>query len=159
MSVPKDNDAPATQQNGVLSNLPRTRPQRASARRAAARKANAAPAAKASAGTKQAAAPGASAHSNGRPPAGAGARPAPAAKAGKSKAGTTKAGKSKARASAEPVPRQGFECEERASGAVHPPGGRELIASAAELAGELAKAGASTGERVLKDVLSRLPLP
>jgi hypothetical protein len=57
------------------------------------------------------------------------------------------------------VPRQGFECEDRASGAVHPPGGGELIASAAELVGELAKAGLSTGERVLKDVFSLLPLP
>jgi len=41
---------------------------------------------------------------------------------------------------------------------VQPPGGTELVASAAEIIGELAKAGLSTGERVLKDVLSRLPL-
>jgi hypothetical protein len=64
-----------------------------------------------------------------------------------------------ASAKAPPVPRQGFECEgERASGPVQPPGGTELVASAAEIIGELAKAGLSTGERVLKDVLSRLPL-
>jgi hypothetical protein len=57
------------------------------------------------------------------------------------------------------VPRQGFECEgERASGPVHPPGGTELVASAAEIIGELAKAGFSSGERLFKDVLSRLPL-
>ena len=57
------------------------------------------------------------------------------------------------------APRQGFECEgERASGPVQPPGGAELVASAAEIVGELAKAGLSTGERLLKDVFSRLPL-
>ena len=56
-------------------------------------------------------------------------------------------------------PRQGFECDgDTASGAVQPPGGAELVASAAEIVGELAKAGLSTGERLLKDVLSRLPL-
>jgi hypothetical protein len=59
----------------------------------------------------------------------------------------------------EPVPRQGFECgNDRASGPVQPPGGAELVASAAEILGELAKAGLSTGERLLKDVFSRLPL-
>jgi hypothetical protein len=41
---------------------------------------------------------------------------------------------------------------------VHPPGGTELVASAAEIIGELAKAGLSSGERLFKDVLSRLPL-
>jgi hypothetical protein len=41
---------------------------------------------------------------------------------------------------------------------VHPPGSAELVASAAEIVGELAKAGLSTGERLLKDFLSRLPL-
>jgi len=42
---------------------------------------------------------------------------------------------------------------------VQPPGAAELVASAAEIVGELAKAGLSTGERLLKDVFSRLPLP
>ena len=63
---------------------------------------------------------------------------------------------------AEPVPSQGFECEgdrDRASGRVQPPGGAELVVSAAtEILGELARAGLSTGERLLKDVFSRLPL-
>jgi len=64
-----------------------------------------------------------------------------------------------ASAAAAPVPRQGFECEgERATGPVHPPGGAELVASVAEIIGELAKTGFSTGERLLKDALSRLPL-
>jgi hypothetical protein len=54
---------------------------------------------------------------------------------------------------------QGFESEsDRARGPVHPPGGAELVASAAEVLGELAKSGLSTGERLLKDLLSRLPL-
>jgi len=58
----------------------------------------------------------------------------------------------------EPVPRQGFECEsERVSGPVSPPGGLELVASAAEVLGELAKAGLGGTERLLRDVLSRLP--
>jgi hypothetical protein len=59
----------------------------------------------------------------------------------------------------EPVPRQGFECEiDRASGPVEPPGGAELVSAAAEILGELTKAGLSTSERLLKDVFSRLPL-
>jgi hypothetical protein len=41
---------------------------------------------------------------------------------------------------------------------VQPPGAAELVVSAAEIVGELAKAGLSTGERLLKDVFSRLPL-
>ena len=56
------------------------------------------------------------------------------------------------------TPRQGFESEgETMSGSVQPPGSAEFAASAVELLGELAKAGLSTGERLLKDVLSRLP--
>jgi hypothetical protein len=60
---------------------------------------------------------------------------------------------------ADQVPRQGFESDfDRASGPVQPPGGTEFVATAAEIFSELAKAGFSTGERLLKDVLSRLPL-
>jgi hypothetical protein len=117
MSAPKKNEP--TDSQGVLSNLPRTRPQRSSPRRAAARKATTSPKRARSAPKRAASVP----------------------------------------AAAAPVPRQGFECEgERASGPVQPPGGTELVAGAAELIGELAKAGFSTGERLFKDVLSRLPL-
>jgi hypothetical protein len=133
---------------GVLANLPRTRPQRSSPRRAAARKANAArpPAAEqrgpATSAQRSASAPKQRAASAPKP---RGPRPA-----------RRPAGSSTER---EPVPRQGFECEaERTSGSVQPPGGAELLASAAEIIGELAKASVSTGERLLKDVLSRLPL-
>jgi len=41
---------------------------------------------------------------------------------------------------------------------VQPPGGVDLLSSAAELAGELTKSGLSTGGRLLKDVFARLPL-
>jgi hypothetical protein len=58
------------------------------------------------------------------------------------------------------VPRQGFESEaDLASGPVRPPGGAELVSSAVEIVGELAKAGLSAGERLLRDVISRLRLP
>jgi hypothetical protein len=57
------------------------------------------------------------------------------------------------------VPKQGFEAESDSVGAgpVHPPGGAELVTSAAELAGELAKTGVTTGVRLIRDFLSRLP--
>jgi hypothetical protein len=60
----------------------------------------------------------------------------------------------------EPAPKQGYECQgDTVSGSVQPPGGAELVASAVELVGELAKAGLSSGERLLKDFVTRLPLP
>jgi hypothetical protein len=104
---------------GVLAGLPRTRPQMASARRAASRD----------------------------------------SKPGKAPRQATKRRPAKRRPTpGEPAPRQGFEAEPDSLGEpVQPPGGAELIASAAELAGELAKAGVSTGARALRDLLSRLP--
>jgi hypothetical protein len=133
MSPPKDNDRRADaardpqgelpgEDQGVLSKLPRTRPQRSSPRRAAARAASASTAAAA-------------------------------------RRDGARAPRASAAATVEPAPRQGFECEgERAAGTVHPPGGADLIASAAEMLGELAKGGVSKGERLLKDFLSHLPL-
>jgi hypothetical protein len=120
----------AGEDGGVLKNLPRARPQRTSARRIAER--NGASARNASAQ---------------RP-----ARRAPAPRRAAPKRERTAPVE-------EPAPRQGFECDgETPVGSVQPPGAAELVASAAELVGELAKAGVSTGERLLKDVLSRLPL-
>ncbi len=157
MSASKDSERPAGAARaakgpasddgpGVLSQLPRTRPQRSSPRRAAARRATAA----------AAAATTAPAHANGRPPARPGKSPGATAKRAAKPAARRPA---KPGVVAEPAPRQGFECEsERASASVHPPGGAELVASAAEIVGELAKAGIATGERLIKDVLSRLPL-
>jgi hypothetical protein len=142
---------------GVLANLPRTRPQRASARRAAARRETAAaqpadgPAATPSAGAAQAK-PRTAASSLRRASANANARTKPAKPAAKRTPATP-------RAAEEQVPRQGFESEtDRARGPVQPPGGAELVASAAEIVGELARAGLSTGERLLRDALARLPL-
>jgi hypothetical protein len=40
---------------------------------------------------------------------------------------------------------------------VQPPGGAELLGSAAGILADLAKGGLSTGERLLRDALSRLP--
>jgi hypothetical protein len=160
---------------GVLANLPRTRPQRSSARRAAARTTSATPPAAPTSTRGRSASRGTAPKASERAPAKA--RPARAktgqapAKARKTVAPSpTPAAKASApakprakRAKPAPadtsVPRQGFESDfDRASGPVAPPGGAELVATAAEIFGELAKAGISTGERLLKDVLTRLPL-
>lgn len=192
--------SPGARQNagGVLANLPRTRPQRASARRTAARKSAGA----ATTGAATASENGARKPSRGKRPAvtkapaaaptAATAKHASSATEAKSVKGVTessaaatakapkspKAARAKAAASVkrapaprraaakktretppqEPAPRQGFECEgDSASGSIQPPGGTELVAAAAEIVGELAKAGLSTGERLFKDVFSRLP--
>lgn len=157
----KSSSRPESQ--GVFSNLPHTRPQRSSARRTAARDAMAAAAA--------AAAGSAPVRSNGHPAptrsqaraqdakgARGGRRPAKARSASGRQRPRSASSRTAAKGT-EAVPRQGFECgNDRVHGSVQPPGGAELVASAAEIIGELAKAGLSTGERVLKDVLSRLPL-
>jgi hypothetical protein len=174
-------------EQGVLANLPRTRPQRATRRRIAAREATGAqqPAAE---GAPRSASAGADAGTSAA--SGAATAPAPArAKTARSSrarprsaarartqdrpagsARTSEAGgarKQKARAGASrrtaaahaPAPRQGFESDsEHASAPVQPPGGAEIMASAAEIVSELAKAGLGAGERLLKDVLARLPL-
>jgi hypothetical protein len=56
------------------------------------------------------------------------------------------------------VPLQGYEPDDDSPhGPIQPPGGAELVASIAELAGELAKAGVHSGARLLRDAFSRLP--
>lgn len=167
---------------GVLSNLPRTRPQRSSARRAAARKTTATT----DQGSARKAAAKAQPKAKAKPRATAGGSTAAVKPKPKSKvkpravprasgataprtplvktATSTKTGRPQRKAAASPrvdesVPRQGFESEmDRASGPVQPPGGAELVATAAEIVTELAKAGVSTGERLLKDLLGHLPL-
>jgi hypothetical protein len=133
-------DARATSE-GVLAGLPRTRPQRPSARRDAARRATpqtkAKPASKAKPLRKQTTAK---------------KQPAPAKK-------QPSRPKLTAKPAQDPAPRQGFETEsDQLSGPVQPPGGVDLLTSAAELAGELTKSGLSAGGRLLKDALARLPL-
>ena len=143
MSDSPNGDPPARASadgSGVLAGLPRTRPQRASARRAASR----------AAGPGGAPAPAATATAT-TTTAKTAARPA-------SKRRNKPASARRRAAAEEPVPRQGYEAEpESLRGPVQPPGGGELIASAAELAGELAKSGVNTGARLVKDFLSRLP--
>ena len=145
MSASKDSQSdPGTPPDGggVLSNLPRTRPQRSSPRRAAAREATAVAATSTRTPTRSSARPAK------RPKPSNGSRPRSATGRGRDRF-----------VKEEAVPRQGFECEdERASGPVQPPGGAELIASAAEIVSEVAKAGFSTGERLFRDVLARLPI-
>jgi hypothetical protein len=161
-------------EGGVLANLPRTRPQRSSARRAAARGATSAPsrgrkpaqskrrAAKSSGATSAQKPTGPVRDSSASATARAGVGgPAPrSVTAAKRKAAARRpAARSRRPADTDAAPRQGFECDgETAGGSVAPPGGAELVATAAEIVGELAKAGLSTGERLFKDVLSRLPL-
>ncbi len=64
------------------------------------------------------------------------------------------------RKSTRSVPAQGFETEDdSARTPIQPPGPAELVASAAGMVGDLAKSGFSLSERLVKDVVSRLPRP
>ena len=155
---------------GVLANLPRTRPQRSSARRDAVRQT-------ASAKVEPTGAPApkprraASATAQSTPVSGRKLRPTASSKAQpapiparKQVAAKQRPAKARMKVTAkkrqqDPAPRQGFETEgDPVSGPVQPPGGVDLLSSAAELAGELTKSGLSTGGRLLKDFLTRLPL-
>lgn len=156
----------------MLANLPKTRPQRSSPRRTAARgKSAATTTAEARAGSNVKASPASPtkptkpAKPVGKP------RRAKARSTGPSSTKKTAAGtplvKTSRQTTVRPkasrkelpvVPRQGYASEgDRATGAVQAPGGTELVGSAAEILGELAKVGISTGERLLRDVFSRLP--
>jgi hypothetical protein len=160
MSAPSNSDGRAGASDGpsVLANLPRTRPQRSSPRRAAARRS-------ASAATASPESPAKAGRAGGGRPRTAARTASAKARPSKPKASKTTTGANggqrraagSRRGGSKPVPRQGFESEaDRARGPVQPPGGTELIASAVEIVGDLAKSGLSTGERLLKDVFSRL---
>jgi hypothetical protein len=171
---------------GVLANLPRTRPQRSTPRRAAAREAAkgsdragarrqlGAPAKRVKAGAvapEPAVTPKARAAQKpaaARKPA-ATATPTPASSATErvpklrvaatpqpAKPRHTSKPRARTHTLREAVPPQGYESDgdRDARGAVQPPGGAEFAA----MLGEIAKAGLSTGERLVRDVLSRLPL-
>jgi len=142
---------------GVLANLPRTRPQRSSPRRAAARRAAVARASTDATGDSPADA--VAAKPSKPAPRGASGKRATARRATE-KRPTRRTGRLESSAAARaPVPRQGYECaDDAATGPVEPPGGTELFVSAVEIVGELAKSGLFTGERLLKDAFSRLPL-
>lgn len=139
-------EPPAGVSPGVLASLPHTRPQRASARRAAARAGKGAskadparaPRARSASGDEPAPAPPSSSSSSSPRPARRRARRPPREE--------------------DQVPRQGYEAEpDSLAGPVQPPGSAELVSSASELAGELAKASVTAGARLVKDLLSRLP--
>jgi hypothetical protein len=153
--------------SGVLANLPRTRPQRASPRRAAARRAatDQAERATASGGSGERAAGQGSVAPSGDATTASSAAAAPGSGQRPSGNRSAKRGSSAPRRpkrstpKLDAVPSQGYEGEDdAATGAVQPPGGAELLISAVEIVGELAKAGVSKSERLVKDVLSRLPL-
>jgi hypothetical protein len=160
----REQSAPANSPS-VLANLPSKRPQRASARRDAARRASAEAAATQLGGGSATERNGDSAAAVATRPGSRSQRkrsaPPPRARARTGSRGS----RAKARASAgaqakekaPPVPRQGYEAElDAATGTVNPPGGAELLGSAFEIVGELAKSGVSTGERLVKDIFSRL---
>jgi hypothetical protein len=178
MSDAKGNSRSTTPQREreVLVNLPHTRPQRTSPRRAAARKA----AAGTSTERRTPARPatrsrlgGGTAQTGGHRAATARATAGPAAGEPKSTPRQSPPNESPPRQSPpkqsaprrassprrrDAAPRQGFESDgENMNGSIQPPGGAELVASAAEIVGELAKVGLSAGERLLKDAFSRLP--
>jgi hypothetical protein len=138
---------------GVLANLPRSRPQRSSARRDAAR-------------TKRLASERGEPGKTRAVKSASAAGEAPKAKASSERRTkprpdhptTQAARRSRLKRVEDPVPPQGFESDgERATGAVQPPGGTEMLASAAEALSEIAKFGFSTGERLLRDMISLLP--
>ena len=156
--------ADADAKPSVLANLPRTRPQRATARRAAARSANGGPpegskAAKPARRKQTATSPARPAKSPVSSPAAKAKRGATASKPARPAAAKSRRQAPRkvraAQAVSEPVPRQGFESE-NTSGPVPPPGGAELVATAAEIVSEVARASLSTGERLLRDAFSRL---
>jgi hypothetical protein len=157
------NGSPGANEQGVFANLPRTRPQRHSPRRAAARNSSS------SSGSPARRRNSSSEAARNSSLAG---EPAPAAKSAPARAKPAKATAkqsqapsrrrpstpSAARSSRTTAPRQGFESEgERGSRSLQPPGAADLVVSAAELVTELAKGGLSRGERLVRDLLSRRP--
>jgi hypothetical protein len=114
----------------VLSSLPRTRPQRRSAKRAAPVKA---------------------------PPKAA--RPAKSGKAPAKPAATRKAtARPRGKAASRTVPPAGFAVP-GAGADQAPPSGAELVGTAVQAAGELVQIGLAVGEQALRSALGRLRRP
>jgi len=158
-----DNRPESPLEGGVLAALPRTRPQRASARRDAARQR----ADKAQSETAVKATP---AKVKTTPKA---VKPKTAAvkvkpSASKAASAKTKTTPSKATVSKKPAappggraPIQGYEPEEEIElgKTVNPPSGVELVESVADIFGELANSSLAAGGRILKDAFSLLRRP
>jgi hypothetical protein len=148
--TPTDDSKPPQDpdERGILSNLPSTRPQRPSARRAAA---------------KRAAAKRPEPDSSKRREAAKRREPTPTKRSEAAKRPEPTPTKRRRRApkpSPEPpVPPQGFETEDEIElgTPVHPPSRPEVAGALAELVGELAQTGITRGGRLLRDALGRLP--
>jgi hypothetical protein len=166
-------EADSIPEGGILAALPRARPQRASARRAAARTSTAAKRGTAAAKTTTATkAKSAQAASSKKRIAGEGSAvaeplaakkprartPLAAKKAASTKRPTTKP---TAKPAEPPAPKQGYEPEEELElgKSVNPPSGTELVESMADIIGELANSGLTAGGRLLKDAFSLLRRP
>jgi DNA polymerase-3 subunit gamma/tau len=158
----------------VLANLPRTRPQRPSARRQAMRQTSPGPAetsgatpskraaakrpAAKQAGANAAPAKGPTAKGPATKGSAKGAGRRTAAPTGRARGTGTARGRASAPKSAPEAraPAQGFES---ATGSVRPPTGAEVLGTAVEAAGELAQAGVRAGGRLVRGALSLLPRP
>lgn len=127
----------------MLSSLPSTRPQRPSARRAAARQ---------SAATRAETTPKRPARTPTAKPRATPKRPA------QTSPRTAKPQLKRSKPAEPPVPRQGFESEDaiQMGRPVQPPSGGELAASVVDLVGELAQTGISAGGRALRDAFTRI---
>lgn len=171
MADPPSPESPQEQErHSVLGDLPRTRPQRPSARRERARS----QAAKSTAATEAAAkAPKAKRASKGQAaadakpatkparadtePASADTKPPRQAKPRPASSPRPRRSSKRAASVAPSAPRQGYECDNDLTGSpVAPPSGTEVVGALAELAGELAQTGISAGGRLIKSALSRL---
>jgi hypothetical protein len=185
-SSPRPTRETGGEERGILSNLPSTRPQRPSARRAAAKRAAAA-ASKPAQATRSTTAKGRSARSatmkatdpapqptgdvapTGAPiePTGPSAQPkTKTAGRRRTTARRVKPTRAEHRStppppplSEPPVPPQGFEGEgEIEPGTpVQPPSRPEVAGALAELVGDLAQTGLARGGRLVKEALGRLP--
>jgi hypothetical protein len=166
-------EADSIPEGGILAALPRARPQRASARRAAARTSTAAKkgttAAKSDTATKTKSARATKAKRQVARESPAVAKPLAVKKATARKPVAVKKAASTKRRVRDPIakpaeppaPKQGYEPEEELElgKSVNPPSGAELVESVADIIGELANSGLTAGGRLLKDAFSLLRRP
>lgn len=152
-------EADSIPEGGVLAALPRARPQRASARRAAARSGAVTKTkpTRTTTAKKPARAAAATKPTTGKKRASAKA----AARTRQSVAAKRRIPKPIAKPVEPPAPKQGYEPEEEVElgATVHPPSGAELVESMADIVGELAGSSLAAGGRLLKDAFSLLRRP
>lgn len=166
-------EADSIPEGGILAALPRARPQRASARRAAARTSTAAQKGTAAAKTatatktKSVRTTRTKKHVAGESPAVtepmATKKPTVRKPVAAKKPTSTKRRTAKpiAKPAEPPAPKQGYEPEEELElgKSVNPPSGVELVESVADIIGELANSGLAAGGRLLKDAFSLVRRP